>query len=136
MLLKNFWYVAAWSRDVGRHLLERTIANEMLVMYRAGDGKVVVLANRCPHRNLPLGRGALIGDRVQCGYHGMEFDPQGKCLHAPGEDESKLQWASIKSYPAEERYGWLFVWMGDPTLADPKAIRTSTATWPIRNGIQ
>lgn len=122
MLLKNCWYVAAWSKDVGRQLLERTIANEMLMMYRTEDGRAIVLENRCPHRNLPLSRGALIGDRVQCGYHGMEFDPHGRCVHAPGEDDTTLQWACVRSYPAEERYGWLFVWMGNPVLADPKAI--------------
>jgi vanillate O-demethylase monooxygenase subunit len=87
------------------------------VLYRTEVGDAVALADRCPHRNLPLSAGRLVGDVVQCGYHGLEFDPSGACVKAPGEPRIP-PWCEVRSYPVAERYGWLFIWTGDPALAE------------------
>ena len=121
MFLRNQWYVAAWSEDVGRAPLGRVILNEYVVLYRKEDGTPVALENRCPHRNLPLSEGNLIGDVIQCAYHGLEFDCSGACVHVPGQTEAP-DWARVKVYPVAERHGWLFIWMGDPALADPARV--------------
>ena len=123
MFLKNQWYVAAWSKDVGREPLGRVLLNEYVVLYRKEDGTPVALENRCPHRNLPLSEGNLIGDIVQCAYHGLEFDCTGACVHVPGQSEVP-EWAQVKAYPLAEQGGWLFIWMGDPALADLSAVPT------------
>ena len=94
MFLKNAWYVAAWSKDVGRDLLGRILLNEYVVLYRKEDGTPVALENRCPHRNLPLSEGRLIGDEIECGYHGMVYDCAGACTHLPGSAEPP-DWATI-----------------------------------------
>lgn len=116
MFLKNQWYVAAWSGDVGRTPLARVIMNEFLVLFRKEDGTAVALENRCPHRNLPLSEGTLIGDTVECGYHGMVFDCEGVCTHLPGQAEAP-DWARVRAFPVAERHGWVFLWPGDPALA-------------------
>ncbi|MCW5774474.1 MAG: aromatic ring-hydroxylating dioxygenase subunit alpha [Rhodospirillaceae bacterium] len=116
--LRNHWYVAAWSDEVGRKPLGRVVLGDYLVLYRAEDGRVIALENRCPHRNLPLSEGRLEGDRIECGYHGMVFDGTGACTHLPGE-ASVPGWARVKAYPVVERQGWVMVWMGDPERADP-----------------
>lgn len=116
MFLRNHWYVAAWSADVGREPLGRILLNEYVCLYRKEDGTPVALENRCPHRNLPLSEGNLIGDAVQCAYHGIEFDCTGACVHVPGM-ETPPDWARVGTYPVAERDGWLFIWMGDPALA-------------------
>lgn len=121
MFLRNHWYVAAWSDDVGRAPLGRVLLNEYVCLYRAEDGAAVALENRCPHRNLPLSEGNLVGDSVQCAYHGMEFDREGACTHVPGEAEAPA-WARVKRYPVAERDGWVFIWMGEAALADEAAI--------------
>ena len=72
--VKNAWYVAAWSKDVGRELLPRTILGQQILLYRCEDGTPVALVDRCPHKLAPLSVGRLKGDYVECGYHGMTFD--------------------------------------------------------------
>ena len=121
MLLKNHWYVAAWSEDVGRTPLGRVLLNEYVMLFRGLDGAPVALENRCAHRNLPLSEGRLIGDEVECGYHGLVFGRDGVCTHVPGQEEVP-GWARVKSYPVAERDRWVFVWMGDPDEADPDLV--------------
>ena len=98
MFLCNCWYVAAWDREIGRRPLSRLILNEPVVMYRREDGGAVVLEDRCCHRHLPLSLGALEGDTLRCGYHGLRFDANGRCIEIPGQAQVPPD-ARIRSYP-------------------------------------
>lgn len=118
LFLRNHWYVAAWSDEVGRAPLARVVLGDYLVLFRREDGRVAALENRCPHRNLPLSEGRLVGDTLECGYHGMVFDCSGACTHLPGEAKPPA-WARVRAYPVVERNGWVLVWMGDSAAADP-----------------
>src|SRR5690606_18086451 len=119
--VKNAWYVAAWSKEVGRRLLPRTILGEQVVLYRREDGAPAALADRCPHKLAPLSLGELQGDHVQCGYHGMEFDCSGACVRIPGQQNIPPT-ARVRSFPLQEKYGAVWIWMGDPALAHHHAI--------------
>ena len=127
MFLRNCWYVAAWSRDVGRALRAETFLGDEVVLYRTQSGDPVALENACPHRKLPLSDGNLKGDVVECGYHGLTFDCSGACVAAPTQRDSIPRRAVVKSYPVVDRYRLLWIWMGDPALADPDLI------FPIEN---
>ncbi|MCC1493981.1 aromatic ring-hydroxylating dioxygenase subunit alpha [Cognatishimia sp. F0-27] len=116
--VRNAWYVAGWSRDFGEALRALTILNQPLVLFRSSTGKVVALEDRCPHRLLPLSKGRRIGDTIQCGYHGMTFDGAGKCVRVPGQDNLPAS-AYVDAFPVEERHGIVWIWMGEPALADP-----------------
>ena len=110
------------THEIGRKPLGRIILDEPVVFYRTEDGTPVALEDRCPHRRLPLSMGKLVGDDVlQCHYHGLRFDRTGACVRVPGQDMIP-QTARVKSYPVVERYHWLWIWMGDPALADPAKI--------------
>lgn len=115
------WYVAAKSKEVGRTPLGRTICCEPLVMFRRQDGTVAVLDDRCAHRQYPLSRGELIGDEIQCGYHGIRFNGKGACTLIPAQPEIPRGFG-VRSFPAVERSGLVHVWMGDPARADPAGI--------------
>lgn len=117
MFLKNYWYVAAWGHELGRDPLARTLLNEAVVMYRREDGTPVAFADRCCHRQAPLSLGRVVGDDIQCGYHGMTFDSQGECVAVPGQS-TPPPGTRLKSYPITERWQWIWIWMGDPELAD------------------
>ncbi|TFL14387.1 aromatic ring-hydroxylating dioxygenase subunit alpha [Pusillimonas caeni] len=121
MFIRNHWYVALWSKELTRELSWRTIMNERIALYRTESGSPVALQDSCPHRNLPLSKGKLIGDIVQCGYHGLEFNSSGACTKAPGL-ECPPTWAKVRSYPVVERNNWIYVWMGDAQLADESLI--------------
>src|SRR5690242_21879401 len=85
--LTNCWYVAAWDHEIidGR-LLERTILEKPVVLYRGDSGRVVALDNRCCHRGAKLSNGRREGDDLRCMYHGLKFAPDGKCIQIPGQD--------------------------------------------------
>lgn len=53
MFLRDYWYVAAWSDEVGRTPLARTVLGEDIMIYRTEAGTAVALENRCAHRRLP-----------------------------------------------------------------------------------
>lgn len=122
MFLRNCWYVAAWSKDIDRSMKAETFLGEDIVLYRKEDGTAVALENACPHRKLPLSDGTLEGDVVVCGYHGLTFDCTGTCVAAPTQKKALPRRAVVRSYPVVDRYRLLWIWMGDPELADPGMI--------------
>ena len=115
--VRNAWYVAGWASEFGDALRRVAILGEHLVMYRQSDGGMVALEDRCPHRLLPLSMGQRVGDNIQCGYHGMTFDGTGACVRVPGQDAIPAQ-AYVQAYPVHERHAIVWVWMGDPALAN------------------
>ncbi|HSI60990.1 MAG TPA: aromatic ring-hydroxylating dioxygenase subunit alpha [Ideonella sp.] len=117
----NAWYVAAWDVEVGRQLLARTVCDHDLVLYRLRSGAVAALADACWHRLLPLSLGSLVGDEVRCGYHGLRFDAEGRCTHMPSQETLNPS-ACVTAYPVAERHRFVWVWPGDPALADPALI--------------
>lgn len=119
--VRNAWYVAGWSTDFGEPLRALEITGQRLVMFREASGAVKALEDRCPHRLLPLSKGKRIGDTIQCGYHGMTFDGAGQCVRVPGQENTPRS-AYVEAFPVEERHGIVWVWMGDPELADPANI--------------
>ena len=122
MFIRNAWYVAAWDHEVGRqNLLRRTLLDEPVLLYRREDGSPVALEDRCAHRHAPLSKGVLVGDDVQCPYHGLTYDPGGRCIRVPGQSTIPPG-AAVRSYPAVERHHWIWLWMGDPAFADPDLI--------------
>ena len=114
--LRNVWYAAGWSDELAPDaLLARTIADVPVLFYRLADGSAVALLDRCPHRLAPLSLGQRTGNAVRCGYHGLEFGPDGRCVHNPhGPVLSALQ---VPAYATAERHGLLWVWLGEPAAA-------------------
>jgi phenylpropionate dioxygenase-like ring-hydroxylating dioxygenase large terminal subunit len=122
MFLRNCWYVAGWSHHFAADaLVTRTILGEPIVLYRKRDGGIVALEDRCCHRLAPLSRGRQEGDDLRCMYHGLKFAPSGKCIEIP-QQEIIPSTAVVRGYPAVEQDCWVWLWMGDPVLADPALI--------------
>jgi vanillate O-demethylase monooxygenase subunit len=122
MFLKNCWYMGGWDHEVmDGKLLERRILDQPVVFYRGESGQIVALDNRCCHRGAKLSQGRIEGDCVRCMYHGLKFDPSGKCVQIPGQDRIPPQ-LGVKSYPLVEKQHCMWIWMGDPALADPDQI--------------
>ncbi len=121
MFLNNAWYVAAWSHEIDRSLALRWIAGEPVVLYRKETGGVAALENRCPHRRAALSMGKLIGDTVQCGYHGIQLDCSGACVRIPGQEVIPPSMRT-RSFPVVEKWQWVWVWLGDPSAADEALI--------------
>lgn len=121
MFIRNCWYVAAWTEELSADFLTCTIINEPIVIYRKSDNSLVALEDRCAHRMSPLSLGKREGDDIRCMYHGLVFSPSGNCIEIPGQDKIPAR-LCVKSYPVVERHSWIWVWMGDPELADEDLI--------------
>jgi len=106
------WYVAAWREEVTQRPLARTILGRRLVLYRTAQGAVAALADRCPHRSYPLSLGEVSGDHIVCGYHGMQFRPDGSCALVPATGQAPRA-LCVRSYPLLEQGPFVWAWMGD-----------------------
>ena len=121
MFLKNAWYVAAWDHEVTADLAQIRVLGEKICIFRNTAGEVIALEDACPHRKMPLSMGRLKGDQVECGYHGLTFDCAGKCVWAPGTGRIPSD-ANVRAYPCHEKYGLVWIWMGNAAMADRSEI--------------
>lgn len=122
--IKDAWYVACRSRDLGKAPLARTVLGVPLALFRGADGRPGALLDRCPHRNVPLSFGRVANDNLQCGYHGWQFDRCGRCKAVPGlVGDPNVEARRAPSYATREQDGFVWVY---PT-AD-----TEPATEPFR----
>jgi phenylpropionate dioxygenase-like ring-hydroxylating dioxygenase large terminal subunit len=132
--LKNVWYVAGWDQEVkADELFQRTLLNESVLLFRDDDGKVQAISNRCPHRFAPLHLGKRVANGVQCPYHGLQFNGQGQCMHNPQGPIPKA--ATVRSYPVVEKYSMIWIWMGDPALADEAKLPDFSCQDPMRSHV-
>jgi len=136
--VRNTWYVAAWSHELETAKpFAVSILDEPIALYRSESGRLVALEDRCVHRLAPLSLGRCEGERLRCMYHGLLYDPDGKVSQIPGQDLVPKQ-ARVRSYPIADRHDWVWVWMGDPALADealiPPAVGLSDPDYILGHG--
>ncbi len=121
MFLQNAWYVAARTEELQDGPSAHTILGENIVLYRGADGRPAALADACPHKKLPLSMGRLKGNHIECGYHGMVLDGGGQCVHIPSQTTIPKK-ATVRAYPLAEKFGFVWIWMGDANKADETSI--------------
>ena len=119
----DHWYPLAWSDDLkpGRALARR-FAGQPIVLYRGAGGGVFALEDRCAHRQVPLSLGVVSGDDLKCHYHGWTYDCSGRCVDVPYLGKQRLP-NGVRSYPAQEIDGLIFIFPGDPALAQARLPR-------------
>jgi len=118
MFVRNQWYVIAWARDVGPEPYSRTVCNEPILIYRRQDGSIAAMRDACPHRLLPLSMGIKEGDNIRCRYHGLLIDSEGRAAEMPIRTDPVNRSICTQSYPVIERYGFIWVWIGEKEKAD------------------
>lgn len=122
MFAQNCWYVALEAKDVtNEEPVGVKIAGESVVLYRDTGGKVVAMADMCPHRLAPLSLGRIEGDDIRCMYHGIRFSAEGGCLEVPGQDQIPDNFC-VRKYAAFESHRWIWVWIGDQSRADESLV--------------
>lgn len=115
--VRNAWYVASFAHEIDGGPRAETVLGDNIVLWRGRDGAPRAAEDLCPHRFLPLSMGRVVGDDLQCGYHGLTFDGAGACVDAPTQSAPPAN-CRIRSYPVHENMGVVWIWMGDPALAD------------------
>jgi len=119
--LQDQWYAAALSNEIGGTPFARRICGEAVVLFRTPAGAPAALADRCAHRHAPLSMGAIEGGTIECRYHGLRYDTQGRCVHVPGQAQIPPR-LRVRSFPVIDRHGWVWLWLGEAGRADPSAI--------------
>lgn len=120
--VRNAWYMAAWASEVPESsFLARRLLDKPWLLWREADGRWSMVADRCPHRFVPLSRGTFAEGRIACGYHGLTFDGSGTCVHSPFGGPVP-ETARLATMPVVERHGGLWFWPGDGDAADPALI--------------
>jgi phenylpropionate dioxygenase-like ring-hydroxylating dioxygenase large terminal subunit len=114
-VLINLWYVAEWSDKVGKDPVRVKMLGQQFVLFRDEAGKAHCLSDTCLHRGGSLSKGWVTDGNVTCPYHGWQYNGDGQCVVIPSEiDGGRIpDKARVDSYPTEERYGMVWVFMGD-----------------------
>lgn len=141
--LRNHWYIAGASKKFSDKPTTIKMLGDDICFFRDA-GKVYALDNYCPHRAMLLSEGKrYFPGTITCVYHGWTFDVHGKLVAAlnEGPDSPLPGKVHVRSYPVEERNGYVFVWMGKgqpkpleysvpADLLDPKnTIHVRVETW-------
>jgi len=133
----NAWYVACTPDEIGEKPQGRTICNQQICFYRGVGGRIAAVEDFCPHRGAPLSLGSVKNGKLVCGYHGLEMGCDGKTISMPTQRIKSFP--KIRSYPIEERYGYIWLWPGDTTLADtekiPKPEWAGREDWAFGGGL-
>ena len=115
--LRDYWYPVLWARQLKRRPIGVRICGEKIVLQRDQEGKVRALHDRCPHRGVKLSLGKQwFPDTLSCPYHGWTFNLKSGELVAvitDGPDSRMCGQAKVRTYPAEERIGLIWVFVGD-----------------------
>ncbi|HZF08698.1 MAG TPA: Rieske 2Fe-2S domain-containing protein [Thermoanaerobaculia bacterium] len=126
--VKQGWYLLARSRRLRRHQVRAAeVGPRRLVLYRDGAGRAHVAADRCPHLGSDLALGKVTAEGLCCPFHGWCWDAEGACAVAPGQASPPQR--RLRQYATEERWGFLWAWLGtEPAFPLPDIAAETTAT--------
>lgn len=128
--LGRFWYVACQSADLHHKPLSRVVLGVPLVLFRDGAGKAAALLDRCPHRNVPLSLGRVVqGGRLECAYHGWQFEGSGRCAHIPGliGDAARERRAPAAAVREQDGFVWVYPELDTEPEGAPFALQSPGA---------
>jgi phenylpropionate dioxygenase-like ring-hydroxylating dioxygenase large terminal subunit len=131
-VVRQGWYLLAPSRSVRTtNVRSIDVGQRRIVVYRGFDGRAHVTHDRCPHLGSDLALGSVTREGVRCGYHGWCWGDDGACTAAPGN--AVLPSRRLQHYAAEERWGFLWAWLGEtPAFALPQINGTARHLLPLR----
>ena len=120
----DYWYAVEEVRNVKPgEVTEVVFWKQSIALFRAEDGSFHAMENRCLHRQVKLSLGEVEGCRLVCGYHGWGYDEEGHVVDIPDLfGRTKVPRLSVRSYPVQVRYGLVWIFPGDPALAEERRI--------------
>lgn len=114
----NHWYAVARSTEVRDRPLGVTLWRHAIVLFRDRQNQIHALEDSCPHRFVKLSHGQVIGDELECAYHGWRIDATGACAAVPYlADSQKLPTCRVQQYPVREQDGFIWVFLGNTAIA-------------------
>ncbi|MCZ2344140.1 MAG: Rieske 2Fe-2S domain-containing protein [Bacteroidales bacterium] len=105
MAILDHWHPVHPSRDLRRKPVGFQLGNRYLCLFRTSTGQAMAIDDTCPHRRLKLSYGQVIGDRIQCKYHGWTFDG---CGNGESPGAPKLH-TCTESFDVREEHGYIWI---------------------------
>jgi phenylpropionate dioxygenase-like ring-hydroxylating dioxygenase large terminal subunit len=125
--LRDYWLPVAFSDEVGEKPLAVRLLDERLALCRLGargghGGEVAAFLDLCVHRGTPISLGWIEGEEVVCAYHGWSYNREGRCTRIPSVPSGHPipKKACLTRYKARERYGIVWVCLGEPRAPLPE----------------
>lgn len=114
-IFKNAWHVVYRSADLGEGEVRKVrLLGEDLAIWR-WQGRVMAWMDLCIHRGARLSMGWVENGQIVCPYHGWRYDCDGRCTYIPAHPDLPVpEKARTFTYHAEDRYGFVWVCMGEP----------------------
>src|SRR6185295_3911532 len=117
------WYLFGAGADLARGPVSKSMLGRRIVAFRTQSGRAIVMDGNCAHLGADLGCGKVVGETIQCPFHGWRYGADGICKHAPvaafaspRPRSSVPPFARLQTYPAVERHGYLFFFNGREPL--------------------
>lgn len=127
------WQIACASRELGSKPAKVTVQDRPIVLFRDGEGRAVALEDRCAHRNAPLSLGRVCGGRLQCAYHGWEYDAEGRVADIPALPRGTCPAAGLRvpKYRTIEQDGFIWLSLAEtaPDAPPPRFAHFMEAGW-------
>ena len=144
-MVPNQWYAILDSKSLKKKPVGLTRMGERIVLWRNGEGRVVCMPDRCPHRGTALSIGKVVDGNLACRYHGLRYDCSGQCVRVPayGEGYRIPKSLKVKSFTVREEHGLIWLWWGeeraelpeipwlDDIPKDPAECISKSAVWPF-----
>lgn len=115
-MIYNQWYAVLDSKELKRYKpLRIKRFNEDMALWRDEDNSICCISDKCCHRGASLSCGRVKGGRLQCPFHGFEFDKTGdvKTIPANGKNRVVPESMRVHSWKTFEGYGFIWIWWGD-----------------------
>lgn len=122
---QNHWYPVVFQVDMPVDTpYSFALYGEPLVLFRDQQGRLACVPDRCPHRAAHLSNGKLIEGKLECLYHGWQFNINGDCVRIPQLPAGKQipKPACLKTYRTAETQGMIWIWPGSADMADEASI--------------
>ena len=114
-VLKKFWYAVMPLDHLKDGPKPFTLLGQKIVLFLDGEGQPAALEDRCCHRTARLSKGWCRDGHIVCGYHGWEYDRDGKLVNIPQFPfEQAIPDAKAKSFRSQVRYGYVWVALDEP----------------------
>ena len=105
------WFQVAWSDEIAVGDVHRMkYFDRDMVAWRGQSGTLTVMDAYCEHLGAHLGYGGhVVGEVIQCPFHGWQWNHEGRNVCIPYEDRPN-RGRRIPTYPVVERNSSVYIW--------------------------
>ena len=126
--LKNHWFPALYSHELADESFGSVVISGEPILLRREGKTVRAIEDRCAHRGVKISikPHCFKKGTVTCWYHGFTYNLEDGVLTTilAAPDDPLIGTVKLKTYPVEEKYGIIFVFVGDPDYAPVPALET------------